>query len=161
MLGRYQEETGNVEICSKKVMLFLKRREKGSYTVEAAFIVPIILGLVFVILYTMFLLHDKAMLQANLDNVIFLLAEGEKIEKQEYDTYLSHAVWFADIQQIKVKNGKMAVSGTVKASVNLDIPVLTYFVKGKQEFTLSESYYKIQPELIIRYGEGIIKQNKD
>ena len=58
---------------------FLCKKADGSYTVEAAFIVPIILGIAFVIMYVLFLLHDKAMLQANLDNVIFLLAEGEEI----------------------------------------------------------------------------------
>ena len=28
----------------------------------------------------------------------------------------------------------------------------------KQEIVLSESYYKIQPEMIIRFGEGILKK---
>lgn len=131
----------------------LEKKLNGSYTVEAAFVVPLILGLVFVIFYTLFLVHDKAMLQANLDNVIFLLAEGEEMGKEEYELCLSQTLWFMDIQEIKITNKKAKVSGKVKAVANLEIPVLDYFMNGKQEITLSESYNKIQPEQIIRYGK--------
>ena len=142
----------------KPAVGLLKQKIDGSYTVEAAFIVPVLLGLAFVIMYILFLLHDKAILQANLDNVIFLLAEGEEIEKKEYEIYLSQALWFLGIQEIEIKNKKTVISGKVKANTNLEIPVLTYFMNKKQEIVLSDSYYKIQPEMIIRFGEGILKK---
>lgn len=140
---------------------FLCKKADGSYTVEAAFIVPIILGIAFVIMYVLFLLHDKAMLQANLDNVIFLLAEGEEIEKKDYGKYISKALWLVDVQEIEIKNKKSVVSGKVKADAHLGIPVLTYFINGKQEIILSESYYKIQPELVIRFGNEIFRKKEE
>jgi len=144
---RYRKRAGGV----------LKQKINASYTVEAAFIVPIILGLAFVIMYVLFLLHDKAILQANLDNVIFLLTEGKQIENREYEGYLSQALWFSGIQEIEIKNKKTVIRGKVKADATLEIPVLNYFMNGRQEIVLSESYYKIQPELVIRFGEGILK----
>ena len=44
-------------------------RWKGSYTVEAAFVIPIVLGVVFVLLYALFWVHDQCVLQANIQNV--------------------------------------------------------------------------------------------
>ena len=43
-------------------------RWKGSYTVEAAFVIPIVLGVVFVLLYALFWVHDQCVLQANIQN---------------------------------------------------------------------------------------------
>ena len=130
----------------KPAVGLLKQKIDGSYTVEAAFIVPVLLGLAFVIMYILFLLHDKAILQANLDNVIFLLAEGEEIEKKEYEIYLSQALWFLGIQEIEIKNKKTVISGKVKANTNLEIPVLTYFMNKKQEIVLQNHIIRFSPK---------------
>ncbi len=136
----------------------LHRKECGSYTVEAAFIVPVVLGLAFVILYMLFILHDRAVLQANLDNIIFLLAEGEEIDEKEYAGRLSRALWISGLQEVKIKNGLLSVSGKVKVAANVDIPILSYFMSGKQESSFSESYDKIQPEEVIRYGADVFRK---
>lgn len=147
-------------MCRRLKALF-RYSENGSYTVEAAFIVPIVLGLAFIILYMTFVLHDRVMLQANLDNMIFLLAEGEKIDEKDYDGYLSQALWHTELQETKIKDGVITVSGKVKASAVMDIPLLNYFMCGKQESDLSESYGKIHPETIIRYGKDYFKRKKE
>lgn len=136
-------------------------KKKGSYTVESAFIIPMVLGIVFVIMYTLFILHDKVILQANLDTVIFLSAEGKEIEKKEYESYLSKALWITSVQEVQVKAGLLTVSGEVVASADLDIPVLAYFMSGKQEINISESYCKIQPEQVIRYGADVFKKKME
>ncbi len=156
-IRKRNREIGNDR--AKSLLAGLKNR--GSYTVEAAFVVPIILGLAFVILFTLFLLHDKAVLQANLDNVIFLMAEGEKIEKEELNTHLSRALWYVDIYEITIKNRRVLVSGKVKAAANLNILVLSFFINGKEKFILAESYYKIQPEQVQRFGKGILRGKND
>ena len=35
-------------------------RMKGSYAVEAAFVVPVVLGMIFAMIYVLYYLHDKA-----------------------------------------------------------------------------------------------------
>ena len=51
----------------------------GNYTVEAAFIVPMILGIVFAIMYMLFFLHDKVVLQENLRTVVLSVAQSENV----------------------------------------------------------------------------------
>lgn len=133
------------------------RKECGSYTVEAAFVVPLILGVAFVVLYILFLLHDKVVLQSNIDNVIFLLAE-EKADKEEYGECLSEGLWFTQLEQVKIKNGRLIVSAKARITANLAIPVLTYFMNGKQEISVSESYCRVQPEVVIRYGKQAVRR---
>lgn len=144
--------------AGRGVSLLLGWRECGSYTVEAAFIVPIVLGLVFVVLYMTFLLHDKVVLQANLDNLIFLLAEGEEVDGREYEEYLSRALWITGLQDVEVKDGALEVRGKAAGSAYVDIPVISLFMSGKQESSFSESFYKIQPEEVMRYGSDIFRR---
>ena len=140
----------------------MKRLQKitASYTVEAAFVVPIILGLAFVVLYTLFLLHDKVILQANLENLIFVLAEGEELEKKEYEKYLSVGLWMLKTEKIDIKNRKTLVEATVKGVAELKIPILNFLMSEKQEISVSEKYYKIQPEEVIRYGPECLNKRE-
>lgn len=130
----------------------MRQKENGSYTVEGAFVVPIILGLVFLILYTLFIVHDKAVLQANLDNLIFLLVE-EEFEGKEYNEFLSQGLWFTTLETVNIKDGKLTVRGKVKGVSHMKIPGFSELIKEKQKISLSESYCKIQPELVIRFGK--------
>ena len=134
----------------------MRQKENGSYTVEGAFVVPVVLGMVFLILYTLFLVHDRAVLQANLDNLIFLLAE-EEFEGEEYHDFLSQGLWFTTLETVRIKDGKLTVRGKVKGVSYMKIPGFSKLIKGKQEVSLSESYCKIQPELVIRFGKKIMK----
>ena len=136
----------------------IKLEENGSYTVEAAFIVPIVLGIAFLILYTLFLQHDRVILQANLDNTLFLTAEGDDNCKQECQNYLQKSLWCMEIQEAELSDGMVWIQGNVEAEAFWKVPVLTYFINGKQKLSLSESYSVIQPEEIIRYGANFMKE---
>lgn len=139
----------------------VKITEKGSYTVEAAFVVPIVLGIAFLILYTLFLQHDKVVLQANLDNVIFLAAEGDSGCMREYKSYLQESLWCMEVQEAELSDGLVWIRGNVTAEAFWKIPVLSYFIVGQQKISLSESYSKIQPEEIVRYGADFIKGKEE
>lgn len=139
-------------------MKCLRKKETASYTVEAAFVLPIVLGLAFVVLYILFLLHDKVMLQANLENLIFLLVEEEELEQKEYEKYLSKGLWIFKLEKINIKNKKTIVRGNVKGVADLEIPILNLLMNGKQEISASEKYYKIQPEEMIRYGPEFLNK---
>ena len=59
-------------------------RWKGSYTVEAAFVIPIVLGVVFVLLYALFWVHDQCVLQANIQNGLIQYSDtGEELPTNE------------------------------------------------------------------------------
>lgn len=133
----------------------MRQKKNGSYTVEGAFVVPVILGMAFLILCTLFIVHDKAVLQANLDNLIFLLVEDE-FEGEEYNEFLSQGLWFTTLETVNIKNGKLTVRGKVKGASHMKIPVFSEWIKEKQEVSLTESYYKVQPELVIRFGKSAV-----
>ena len=59
-------------------------KKRGSYTVEAAFIVPMVLGIAFMILYLILWHHDRCVLQADLQDRVFLMAEKEKERVRTY-----------------------------------------------------------------------------
>lgn len=143
----------------KKVVCMVKERN-GSYTVEAAFVVPIVIGLAFTILYTLFLQHDRVNLQANLANALFLAAESDKDCMQDYESCFRESLWCMKIKQAEVTNGTIWIRGSVTAESVLEIPVLSYFMAGKQKFALSEAYCKIHPEEVIRFGIDDFKKEK-
>lgn len=130
------------------------QRRRGSYTVEAAFVMPFVLGIVFTIWYTLFLLHDRAILQANLNNIVFMLAE-EEIAEEEYSSYLERGLWLMELKELHVKDGKLMVRGRVRGLADLKISVLKFFLQGRQEISLSEYYAKTHPEAVLRFGAEV------
>lgn len=137
-------------------MKWLRWKTSASYTIEAVFIVPIVTGMVFVIFYVLFLLHDKVILQANLENLVFLLAEKGEVSESEYEEYLLTGVWLMRLENVTVKNKKMYVKGAVKGKVSMEIPIFGDLIGKEQVVEVSEKYYKIQPEEILRYGPDFI-----
>lgn len=136
------------------------KERNGSYTVEAAFVVPIVIGLAFTILYTLFLQHDRVILQENLANALFLAAESDKDCGQDYETFFRESLWCMKIKQAEVTSGSIWIRGSVTAEAAWEIPVLSYFMAGKQETVLSETYCKIHPEEVIRFGMDDLKKEK-
>ena len=58
-------------------------RVSANYTIEAAFIVPMILGIIFAMIYMLFFLHDKVILQENIRYSVICLAEGGESSKED------------------------------------------------------------------------------
>lgn len=135
----------------------LSWKASGSYTVEAVFVVPIVVSMVFVIFYVLFLLHDKVMLQANLENLVFSLIEKNEISENEYEEYLLTGVWLVQLKKVTIQDKKMYVKGAAKGEVNMEIPIFGDLLGKKQIVEVSEKYYKIQPEEILRYGVDFIR----
>jgi len=130
----------------------MKKTEEGSYAVEAAFIVPIVLGLAFTILYTLFWLHDQVILQAKLKNLIFLEAEEGAAYEKGCQAYLQECLWCLHLQEAEIGKGMTAVSGSAKAQAQWKIPIMSFFMEEKQGAAFSESYGLLHPEESIRYG---------
>lgn len=60
----------------------MKKKLEGSYTLEAAILFPMILFIITALLYTCFLLHDKAAIEGAVHHIVL---EGEKTAKKSMD----------------------------------------------------------------------------
>lgn len=135
----------------RNIKRHIKYMQEGSYTVEAAFLVPIILGLIFLILYVLFFLHDKAVLQANVQEVLCLVAEKQiSCQKRECGERLGQSLWIAKITEMKVSENKTSYSVKVQARVDNTIPVIWLFMRDGPEMAVAEKCSKIQPDQVIR-----------
>lgn len=113
---------------------------------------PMILGIVFALLYTLFVLHDRVVLQANINE---LLQQEEAFDKEGQTmcrTVLSNGLWCMKITECRFQQGKWKKSVTASAEAEWSIPVLEYFMNGMQKCSRKESYMTLQPEVVMRYG---------
>ena len=129
--------------------------KKASFTVEAAFIMPIILGIVFMLMYVTFLLHDRSVLQGNFEYVLCKTAE-KKMAKGDCKKRLSEGLWLTKLHTVNIERSMGKVSGEAGGSTYLKIPVMSPFIKLKQKVQCSGEYYYLQPEQFIK-----LKEEKD
>lgn len=132
-------------------------RVSANYTVEAAFIVPMILGIIFAMIYMLFFLHDKVILQENIRYSVICLTEGGESSK-EYDKKISKRdisknLRVFNITNVKCDIGKIYIKVEVKAVLKIDIPVVGYFMKRTKKICLKTKYLKIKPDVMVRYRQ--------
>ena len=173
-----QKEDTSVEYeeVGKKRKMVKKYDISGNYTVEAAFIVPMILGIVFAIMYMLFFLHDKVVLQENLRTVVLSATQNEnvsgrnvvtdnlaeKIEKsaesslgKKVNTVTGYKEQVSkNLIVLKVKNadcnvGIKYVTAKANAVANMNIPVIAYFMKKKNKICLKTRCLKLKPESML------------
>ncbi len=145
-INKQKEGKGNMEW----------RWRKASFTLEAAFVVPVLLGIAFMLMYVMFLLHDRAVLQGNFLYVLCRVAE-DKEEKTNCEKLLSKSLWSAKLDRIKIERKTDKVCGEVHGKLVLKIPVMSFFIKEIQHISCSGEYYYIQPEQTILIKEAVKK----
>ena len=110
----------------------LWKKERGSYTVEAAFIVPMVLGIAFMILYLILWHHDRCVLQADLQDRVFLMAEKEKKESGPIEE-LQKKMWIMTIDKKEISSNAL------------------FMLHGSQKIELEETYPAKQPDEARRY----------
>lgn len=126
----------------------------GSYTLEAAFVFPVVLGICFAILYSIFFYHDRAVLQSNMEQILLLEAGGESLNEAQKKEYLQQRLWIFSCQENEIKRKKRYVKGNVTATVSLHIPLLTFFLEEYQNISLSQKYPLIHPASYQRYRKN-------
>lgn len=139
-----------------KPLLSRKFAVKGSYAIEAAFIVPVILGLVFAMIYMLYYLHDRAVLYGNMQTAVISSAEGRKEYKdnKEWQEAMQENMWIFKVTSGQISGSKLYIKSDVKAECSLDIPVIKYFMDNKQEIVIEGKYLAVHPEYRVR-AEGI------
>lgn len=129
----------------------------ASYTLEAAFVVPIILGILFALLYFLYYEHDKVLFRANIKQEILLLAKDqEELPKDVlWRKQLQENLWMAKVDGGYVRKTAMKIKGSGNAQMNLHIPVMEYFLGPQQEISWSYDCNCWQPEQLIRQRNTI------
>ncbi len=161
---KYDEESEKEDVSvkyergSEKEKLIEKYEISGNYTVEAAFIVPMILGIVFAIMYMLFLLHDKVILQENLRTAVLSIAQNENVSDGK-------KLVSKNLIVLKVKNadcnvGTKYVTAKANAVAKMDIPVIAYFMKKKNKIYLKTRCLKLKPESMLRRKSESMRKNE-
>lgn len=149
-----------MKILSARICLQSYRRRgrlKASYTVEAAFVVPIILGILFALLYFLYYEHDKVLLYANMKQEVICLAKDQKDmpDDIQWRKQLQENLWMAKVDSGSVTKTVMQVKGSGRAQMSLEIPVMKIFLNRQQTIEWSYHYDRWQPEQILRQKDTI------
>lgn len=133
----------------------------ASYTVEAAFIVPLVLGIVFALLFFLFYEHDKAILYGNIKREVTALAQEEQLpDESKWKVRLQQSLWMATVSSGTVSKTVMQVKGDGEAQMNLPIPVMEHFLNRQQVIRCKYCCDRWQPEQILRQKDTISKSKE-
>ena len=134
----------------------MRKKIQGSFTIEAAVIVPFILFIFGILLHILFYWHDKNVLM-NIGYETAVLGSGRnQLESEELESYFLLRV-----------RGKLLLLETVQCDVYMEDDEVTVICGGRKDFTSVKEKYKMsrtEPEQYIRnirklekLGEGIGK----
>ena len=132
----------------------------ASYTVEASFIVPMILGLIFAMIYMLFFLHDRVVLHQNLQMGL-IAANNKTVNYKELNKKnISKNMIILEVRDLSYNSGPMYITAQVKAVSKIDIPVITYFMDRKKIIRIKIRQLKIRPDSMVRKRQQRDKLNK-
>lgn len=70
----------------------MKKEVKGSITIEAAVIVPIILGVFVVIVWVLFYYHDKNVIAAVSHETVVLMCQEHDVDAEQVEDYFQNRI---------------------------------------------------------------------
>lgn len=142
--------------------------QKGSYTVEAAFIVPVILGIIFAMLYLMFFFHDKVVLRGNMEDIAVMIMETDGTKEmaplqsdEEKIEYLQRNMWLLSVTNAEIKKKGEFVCASIKAEREWKIPVMQLFLQEKNEVSVTAKYRVTHPEKTKRFRDLLSSTKKE
>lgn len=119
----------------------------ASLTVEAVFVVPVLLGMAFMIIYILFLFHDRIVLKENGCEALCAMAEeGTVLKDGAMKEKVGDSLWLVEIEKAKVSKKHSTVKGTVTARAEWDIPVMAFFIDRMQEINWTQELSLVHPE---------------
>lgn len=126
---------------------------KGSYTVECTFVVPIILGMIFALLYVLFYEHDKLVARGNIRNGIVTYATEEKEipESAQWERQVQSQLWMGKVTKATISQNSFTVKAVANIQLHLSIPVLHDFLEEKQEIHCEMRWEAWNPAQRIRW----------
>lgn len=82
---------------------------EGSYTVEAAFVVPFVLGIIFMLMFMFFYEHDKAVVYGVLSNDVCFYEDREVEGEDDIKKELEKNIWFGEVETGEIKQNKLSL----------------------------------------------------
>lgn len=137
----------------------MQKKLKGSFAIEAAFVVPIVLGIIFAMIYMLYYLHDKNVVYANMQKAVISVAEGKKDYKNnsEWQEDMQNNLWIFKVTSGSISKDMLYINSDVGIECDLSIPVMNYFLGSKQQIKLEDKYLTIHPEYMVRV-KGVLSK---
>ena len=134
----------------------------GSYTVEASFIVPIVLGIIFTMILMLFYLHDRVILYANIKEKTVEVAQEMKSysSSKAWQRDMQSKLWMMNVEGGNISDKKISVNASVSAVKHIALPLISRYMNTDLKLAYKIKYMKIHPESVIRTKE-IIGDNKE
>lgn len=137
-----------------------KRYEiSANYTVEAAFVVPIILGMIFSMIYMLFVLHDKVILHENIRYNVICIDENDgnykktSNEKTSYEKVMDKKI--SNDKNLSKNNSKKFLSEKImtKESVSRNLRI---FRVTKLKCNVGKTYIKTEVKAVSKMDIPVI-----
>ncbi|MEG2774118.1 MAG: pilus assembly protein [Acetivibrio sp.] len=139
-------------------MLILGEKRKGSFTVEAVFVFPMVLFLILAFLYLGFILHDRVCLQTISEQVgreaVEKLRNHENFEMliKNMEEQAERKLCITDIEELKIHNGVFYMEISYFENVRIrGIHFFHLFQKERKEKKIKVPIYN--PMKIVRSYE--------
>lgn len=119
---------------------------------EAAFVVPMVLGIIFALMYVLFWGHDKLVAYGNMRSGILKCAiNGEELpEQSQWRSEIQSNLWMGKVVDGDISENALRVKGSAKIELQLQIPVLNIFMEDKQEIRCEDTWESWQPAQVVR-----------
>ena len=127
----------------------VKKNQNGSFTIEASFVVPIILMVFMASVYIIFYFHDKNILSGAAYETAVVGSERKSYKKEELEAYFRRRI-----------KGKLIVFSNVKENIEVEkeeITVTCSAKKRRMKINVSASVKQTEPETYIRNVRKIKK----
>ncbi len=144
----------------------------GSYTVEAAFLIPMILGVTYAWMFQLFYLRDQVVMNGMLEEMVIEAQsdrgwdeeqedgkmeagaqpgrEGDREQEDEDMQELQDHLWIADIHSMIQTKDLAQTKYKIRASAVWDIPVMEQFLGSRFSSSLTKRLDRMDPETVLR-----------
>lgn len=126
----------------------------GSYTVEAAFLIPMILGIMYAWMFQLFYLRDQVVMNGMLEDMV-IQAQMERGKEEEYDKTadvqaIQSYLWIAKVSLLDRQQESLQIRYQIKATACWNIPVMEQFLGRYFSSSLSKKVSNMHPETVLR-----------
>lgn len=126
---------------------------EASFTIESAFVVPLVLGMILAFLYFLFVLHDQVVLSGRLQTNMVAIAESddtESVSEIAWKKSLQQNVWMLKMKQSQVSCEPLCWNGSVDEKMVVQVPLIYRVSLHSMKFHIQENILRMHPEVRLR-----------
>lgn len=125
----------------------------GSYTMEAAFIVPMILGILYAWMFQLFYLRDCAVMSGMLMDFTIQAQTGveEEADEERNRELIQACLWITRITTFQQTETRLLEKQKIEGSATWHIPVMEQFLENHFHNAIEEKLPRTHPESVLRY----------